>query len=368
MTKIPFLIPDMPSSEELLPWLKQIDNNHWYTNFGPLNQLFSDTLLTHFPSATQQYITTVANATLGLELTLQALHLPLQAKVLIPAFTFVATATAIVRAGYTPVIADIDEHNWLLTPEIAKEALQHHQDIAAVMPVASLGCPQNTAQWDIFTEETGIPVIIDAAGAFGNQKAGRKTTLVFSLHATKSLGAGEGGFIISPDAALINQVRISSNFGMGSDRLIEESGTNGKLSEYHAAVGLAALARWPERKILREGLLKNYRAALTQALPHLGFQRSHEDFVHTLFVTRLPHDIALNQVTDALAQSGIASWRWYYPPIHQHPAFSHFPQAGSLERINLIAPSLLGLPFHCRLTPTDIQYITQHLQIALEEA
>lgn len=366
--KIPLLVPDMPTTAEILPWLKQMDENRWYTNFGPLNQLFSEQLLAHFKPVCPHYITTINNATIGLELSLQALGLPLKSAVLVPAFTFVATATAVVRAGLTPIIADIDPNSWLLTPEIALEAARHYK-FAAVMPVSSLGCPQDVLAWDAFTKATGIPVIIDAAGAFGNQKTGTKTTLVFSLHATKALGVGEGGFIISPDHDLIKRIRVLSNFGMGAlpeqPRMVQEAGTNGKLSEYHAGVGLAALARWPEREHARLTLFKSYRQALLSELPDIQFQAGCEQFIHTILAVRLPPDLNIAHLCADLAGEGIATIRWYYPPIHQHQAFAHFPHAGALNHINEIAPSILGLPFHLHLSANDINVIVHTLKHAV---
>ena len=118
-----------------------------------------------------------------------------RARVLIPAITFVATAAAVVRAGYEPVLSDVDERTWLLTPEIARRAIAKIP-VDAVMPVSTYGCLQDTGAWDDFSRATGVPVVIDAAGAFGNQQAGERSTLVFSLHATKVLSGAEGGFEI----------------------------------------------------------------------------------------------------------------------------------------------------------------------------
>ena len=136
LARIPLLVPDMPSADELLPYLRRIDGTRWYSNFGPLTRELESALGSIFTehNARPVTLTTVSTATAGLELTLIALDLPPGARVLVPALTFVASATAIVRAGHPPVIADVDAHSWLLTPAIAREAARS-VELAAVMPV-----------------------------------------------------------------------------------------------------------------------------------------------------------------------------------------------------------------------------------------
>ncbi|MEG0786980.1 MAG: DegT/DnrJ/EryC1/StrS family aminotransferase, partial [Comamonas sp.] len=120
---IPLLVPDMPSPQELLPWLERMHKARQYSNFGPLVQELEAEFSMRLDVEKEQLVT-VANATLGLELVLQALDLPTDSRVLLPAFTFVATATAVIRAGHQPVLADVDASTWMLTPEIARAACE----------------------------------------------------------------------------------------------------------------------------------------------------------------------------------------------------------------------------------------------------
>lgn len=238
---IPLLIPDLPSAEQLLPWLQRIDNAKWYTNFGPLVQEFESKLVKLLSPKKTIYLTTTSSGTTALELALLALNIPKNHDALVPAFTFPATATAIKRVGLNPIFTDIDPHTWLLTPDIARQVLKKIS-FDVVVPVATFGCPQPTESWDKFSEETGIPVLIDAAAAFGNQTIGQRCIITFSFHATKPFGIGEGGLVIANSAEFIHQVKKLSNFGFESGK-ISKCGSNAKLSEYHAAVGLAQLER-----------------------------------------------------------------------------------------------------------------------------
>jgi dTDP-4-amino-4,6-dideoxygalactose transaminase len=169
---------------------------------------------------------------------------------------------AIIRAGLTPIFTDICIHQWVLTPEIVLKACEKLV-IHAVLPVAAFGRPLEVERWDEFTKQTGIPVIIDAASAFGNQRVGATTSVVFSFHATKPLAIGEGGAVASADPRFIEDIRRRSNFGFDSGSVIK-AGTNAKLSEFHAVVGLAALRRWPENVRRRRELAAYYQQTLKE--------------------------------------------------------------------------------------------------------
>jgi dTDP-4-amino-4,6-dideoxygalactose transaminase len=288
--------------------------------------------------------------------------------ILVPALTFVATGTAILRAGHRPLLADVDPHHWTLTPAVARAAAQCHR-IDCVIPVTALGCPVDAAQWDAFSAETGIPVIVDAAGAFGNQAAGRRIAVAFSLHATKTMGMGEGGFAVSGDSGWIERVRCLSNFGIDpSDFKVHQPGTNAKLSEYHAAVGIAALARWPQRAALRRSLAAEYRQRLETHCGGIEFQELPRHSVYAAFCVLLPAAADPSLVASRLAADGIETRRWYYPPLHRHPAFAEAIVADKLEATGSISSRLLGLPFHLELDSAKVTRVAHTLARILGDA
>lgn len=369
--RIPLLIPDMPDADRLLPWLRRIDAARWYSNFGPLNREFEAALEAGFGGARSQAACTVANCTLGLELALTALGLPRGSRVLVPAFTFIATASAVLRAGLVPVLADIDAASWLLTPEFARRALASTK-VSCVMPVATFGAPQDASAWDKFSAETGVPVLIDAAGAFGNQQGGELVKVVFSLHATKSLGAGEGGFVIARDHAWVSRFRQMTNFGIslppdnawtpGSATL---PGSNAKLSEYHAAVGLAALQLWHERRVRRQQLSAAFLRMLADACPAVMPQQRPADGAYTIMAVALPDGADGDRVGASLAGSGIETRLWYYPLLVDQPAFSGIDAAMPLVNSRRLAGRVLGLPFHPGLSEGQLQRVSSALAAAL---
>jgi len=365
MKKITLLVPRMPVAAQLAPYLEQIDRNKYYTNFGPLNRQLEDRVKTEVcsGSASDSFVTTVSNCTVGLELALQASGLNPGARVLLPTLTFVATATAIIRVGMVPVFADVDPASWALTPEIAA---RHMDNVDAVMPVSTFGYAHDTAAWDALAVATGKPVIIDAAGAYGNQAAGRQVDVVFSFHATKSFGAGEGGAVVSPSAERIARIRRLANFGIDTSiGQIVEVGTNGKMSEYHCAVGLAMYDMWDEIKSARRSLANRYAIALTDRCPQLVFQHKSEEGVYPLLPVLLPKPFLATEVAAQLLEQGVETRLWYCPPLHTHPATKGYACAGDMEVANDIGQRILGLPFHLDLTEGDVNFVVNALTKAL---
>ena len=184
----------------------------------------------------------------GLTLTLMAQAAPPGSLCVMPAWTFIASANAAVLAGLTPYFVDVDPLSWALDPTaIEHEIVRAPGRVGAVMLVIPFGRPIDVQAWDDFILQTGLPVVIDAAAAFDSLQIGIAPAVV-SLHATKVLGVGEGAFIASRDSAIIRAVRQRSNFGFTAGRHAEVTAFNAKLSEYHAAVGLAALDAWTEAR------------------------------------------------------------------------------------------------------------------------
>lgn len=346
----------MPNADNLIPWLREIDKNKKYTNFGPLNRILEERLVKTFNHSNGPYLSTIANCTLGLELSIKALKLPPKSKILIPALTFAATGTAITRSGHTPIFSEVDIASWILTPSIALRTLKHY-DFQAVIPVSTFGYSQDVLEWDIFTSQTGLPVLIDAAGAYGNQTIGQTTNAVFSMHTTKSLGAGEGGFVVSKSKAFIDSIRNLSNFGIDSAQsmgYISEEGTNAKLSEYHAAVALASLDNWERKTELNKKNYAVYRELLASN-PNYIFQDEKLGMIHTLLPLRIINK-SIESLISQLESIGIESRRWYYPLLNKYTCFRGF-ESTSLHNAELISSELIGLPFYSTLTTENIKEI-----------
>ncbi|WP_454707927.1 DegT/DnrJ/EryC1/StrS family aminotransferase [Delftia acidovorans] len=361
---VPLLVPDMPSPQTLLPWLERMHSARHYSNFGPLVRELESEFARRFTMPVDS-LTTVSNATLGLELVLQALELAPKSRVLLPAFTFVATATAVIRAGHVPVLADVDPESWLLTPDIARAASADTR-VDAVLPVATFGMPHDMQAWQRFEESTGLPVVIDAAAAYGSQWLQKaQGTLVFSLHTTKSLPAGEGGLVISTRPGLAARVRQMSNFGINLDPAVDlpigtlaSIGSNAKMSEYHAAIGLASLQVWEahaqQRRLLHEQLVREVGRIGQHAGLGMTFQSSSSCgaplIAPALLCARLPSLPARMKLELVCRERQITTRRWYQPLLQDMPALRPHCEILPTPEAEDLSHTLLGLPFFLNMT------------------
>lgn len=355
-TSIKLLIPDLPDADAVLPFLRRIDAARWYSNGGPLVRELEAILAQHLRCE----LVSACSGTAALELAIAAHALAPGAQVLLPSFTFPATAAAIMRNGLAPLFGDVDAACWHLTPAIARAVAAEHE-VALVIPVATFGYPVDVQAWDAFSADTGIPVLVDAASAFGPQRIGKRTAVVFSMHATKPFGIGEGGLFACADPAMADAVRRLANFGFHNAQAMHP-GTNGKMSEYAAAVALAQWQRWPALQERRQALWTRYRRVLGARQPML--QEGHG--VPANVVLQLP--VPAETVARHMALTGIEARRWYCPPLHQHAAYAHCARAHAMPVTDRLATQTLGLPWHTQLADGDLTRIGHELASCLDPA
>jgi dTDP-4-amino-4,6-dideoxygalactose transaminase len=359
--RIPVARPKLAALEAALPYLREIDDGRTYSNYGPLNARFEARLAERL-GLPAGCVVTCNNATTGLTLALQAAAARGGRYCLMPAWTFAATAHAAIAAGLTPFLADVDPLTGALTPQIAKAALREAPGaVAAVLPVAPFGRPLDPEAWDLFEEISGVPVVIDAAAGFDAAKPGFAASVV-SLHATKALGIGEGGFIASCDLEFIADMRRRSNFGFNGSRDAELSGCNGKLSEYGAAFGHAALDTWTVQRLQLQAVLAYYRAALA-GLPVRIAGGLGETWVCSTFNIEAPEP-AILAIEQALAEVGVATRRWWGRGLHGHQAFADLPRT-ALPMTERLAAETLGLPCWPGLETAAIDEIAAIVRDAL---
>ncbi len=354
---IPVARPRLPNVSRILPYLQEIDSNAWYANHGPLWLRFHTRLAQHWGLRTGE-LALACNATAALTLALQASGVEPGRECLLPSWTFVATAGAIRQAGLVPYFVDVQPGTWAPDPA-AIQALALRRKVGAIVVVSPFGAPLDMAAWDAVAEATGVPVIIDAAAAFdtmrrdGPMPLGRCAAVV-SMHATKVFGVGEGGALLSRDAAMVERFRRLTNFGFLGNRESVLPGTNAKISEYAAAIGLAALDGWHETRAKWAGVTRAYLRRLRSVpdvwpMPGLGL-----DWVSSTLNILWPSD-RLDQVT-ALAEQGIGTLRWWGPGCHGQPGFSQF-EAEPLPVTEDLGRRSVGLPFWQDMTPTQIEAV-----------
>jgi dTDP-4-amino-4,6-dideoxygalactose transaminase len=336
---LPVAKPRLPLAHEILPYLRRIDQSRWYSNSGPLIQEFESRLATH---AGKGAVATVANATIGLTLALLTYDLPPGSLCMVPAWTFAATGHAIQLAGLVPWIVDVDAASWALEPVAAKKLLREAPGlVSAVIPVSPFGQPIDFAGWSSFHDATGLAVVIDAAATFDTIRA-QSVPAVVSLHATKVLGVGEGGFVVGTDAAFIQELQKRANFGFWGSREATVRSLNGKMSEYAAVVGLAALDTWDKTRADFVRVAAAYRETLA-GQPKVTLQEGFgERWVSSTLMVSVAEPGA-GELARVLSTKGIATRRWWGGGLHRHAAFAKCPRHRTANTESL-AESVLGLP------------------------
>lgn len=366
------LRPRLPSADELLPYLRRIDASRMYSNFGPLVLEFEGRLAEHLGMAAGGVVSssTGTSGMVGAVLASAGRARRDRPLALMPAYTFVATAVAAQECGYSPYLTDVDAETWLIDP---KRLINHPEldRVGVVMPVSTFGRPVPQAPWQEFKERTGIPVIIDGAASFETVAAdpGRYLggiPVVLSLHATKSLATGEGGCVVTSDIGLATLVGQALNFGFHFTRDSCAASTNGKMSEYHAAVGLADLAGWESKRADFLRVIACYRQHLERV--GLGARLvAAPDVCSNYILFRCTDAAESSRVQDVLREHRAEFRLWYGLGLHHQPYFADC-SADQLWATDELAPCLLGLPMATDLPEASVRRIVTALAIATAAA
>ncbi len=358
--RIPVHRPKLPALPAISPYIRRIDAARWYSNNGPLAKELEARLAAKagLPAAN---VLVTSSCTSAIAACLRVLA-PGGGQCLMPSFTFPATAGAAVQAGLLPAFADVDMACWQLTPDLADQAIADVGDrVAAVVAVSPFGAPLDIPGWAGFAAERKLPVVIDAAAAADavlSRRMAPEVPVCISRHATKILGCGEGGAIFLPDGAPVRDIRAAVNFGFAGERSARVPGFNGKMSEYHAAIGHAALDEWAMTRAAFTGRASIWRGAMASA--GLGALRLQEGFGLTWISTGLVVDLGVpraREIAQSFDRRGIETRRWWEDGCHRQPAYADAPRA-SLDVTERLAARLLGLPFYIDMDPAAIERVT----------
>ena len=360
--RVPIARPRLPTRAAIAPYLDRIDDARWYTNHGPLVRELEARLAARLGGDAS--VVTLANGTVALTLALRAAGAKPGTLCLMPAWTFVASAHAAFDAGLTPYFVDVDPATWMLDPGAVCAAIAAAPaPVGAIMPVAAFGHVPDLGLWRQMADGTGLPVIVDCAAAFDGL-ASAPVPVTVSLHATKTVAAGEGGYVASQDAAFIERVRAISAFGFRGERIATCAAVNAKLSEYAAAVALASLDAWPADRARFALTAQRLRAGLALT-PEIGFQNGWgARWISSVCVVSTP-DWAAPAISEALRAAGVETRDWWGAGCHRQPAFARCPSA-PLPVTDRLAASTLGLPYFIDLEEGDSRQVVEAVVEALK--
>lgn len=355
--RYPFLKPSVPDLEEILPDLKEIYRNRWFSNMGPFERLLTAKIGECLDGTG---VAVVSNCTAGLMLGLRASVNGKRREVLVPSYTFVATVSAIDWAGLMPLFADVDASSWQMDPSHEKDILKRKDKIGVILLCNTFGSPSDVEAWQEIARRLDVPLLIDSAAGFGGQygdgtRQGTKGTAeFFSVHATKPFAVGEGGIVASQDAALIARIEDMKNFGLNRERISQFTGLNAKMTEFQAVIGLHSLRQLPSSVERRRAAAACYR----HCLRGFAFQDKGELSTYPFFPALSPIGKDRDQVIRHAAARGVQLRDYYAKPVHAQPFGRRFPKLNGLPVTNRLARRAVCLPMYDDMGEDDIKVIS----------
>ena len=352
--------PNLPPLDAVVAGLAEIWANRQLTNRGPMLLKFEARLAQLFDLP---HISVMTNGALALELGCQALGL--RGEVITTPFTFAASVNSLVRSGLTPVFADIEPDHLTLDPARVEAAITPRT--CAIMGVHVFGHPCRVAELQAVATRHGVSLIYDAAHAFGvtidGVPVGHFGDLsMFSFHATKPFHALEGGGLAYRRPELRAALERLANHGLQPDGDVPEAGTNAKMTEVQALIGLLMLDRMPGIRARGKAIASAYRARLAElpgidclSVPAAGVVVNHA-FAPVL-IDPARAGIDRDGLHAALGRMNVMTRKYFYPAASEMAAFRDVRAADPLTVSRDAAARVLALPIYADLDLDDVHRI-----------
>ena len=348
---IPLFVPKLPSTDELLPFFREIEKRRTYSNFGPMVNFLHSKLAEYFAVEPDQ-VTSLANATLALEGAMQTSSM-VTSSWLSPSWTFAATNLALERNKMSYKFEDVDGDWRILTSDTT----------SALIDVCPFGDGLNLTRFN----DSNRTILVDAAASFpalkncGEALINNKgpVGIVVSFHPTKVLPGAEGGVFISNDKEWVAQVMAWSKFGMNpGSRTAMNIGTNAKMNEYQAAIILASIKKY--ETLEEEWLLIHKRAREVceelRIATHPGMRKGH---LSSYWIIESSQGF-IDMIESKSSANHFQTRRWWEYGCHKMPMFQRVP-FNSLINTERIAKCTIGLPFHLHMKEKDFETIYNFL-------
>lgn len=361
--------PNIGDRNALLARINDLLDCRWLTNNGPFVQEFEYRLADLLGV---KHCIAMCNATVALEIAARALGL--HGEVIVPSFTFIATAHALQWQEITPVFCDIDSATHNLDP--CKVEAMITPLTTGIIGVHVWGRPCAVEALQDIAYRHGLKLMFDAAHAFGCSHKGQMIgnfgqAEVFSFHATKFLNTFEGGAVATNDDDLAAKIRLMKNFGFGGYDNVIYVGTNGKMSEVSAAMGLTGLESLEEFIDVNHRNYNAYRALLQgipgiQVITYDETERCNYQYI-IVEVDEGTAGISRDDLVRILQAENVLARRYFYPGCHQmEPYRSHFPHAGLLlPETERLTQRVMSLPTGTALGIKEIEIICNIIRISV---
>lgn len=359
---LPLARPSLPDIDPVVARLREVLSSGVLTN-GPTVRSLEERAAEHLGV---RCTVAVSSCTAGLMLVLRASDL--SGDVVLPSFTFQATAHAVSWNGLRPAFADIDLETLTLSPEGALRAAGART--SAILATHTYGTPCDVRALEAAARDGGVRLFFDAAHAFGSWSGGTPIggfgdAEVFSLTPTKPLVAGEGGIVATNDGELAQRVRRLRDYGKEDDYDVRIIGLNARMSELHAVVALASLDGLEDRIVRRNDLAARYHQVLGEvpgiAFPSVrtGDRSTYKDL--TVLVDPGEFGMDASTLSRSLTAEGVETRRYYAPPVHRTTAYRALADGVRLPITDRAAAQALTLPLWVGMTDAQVERVAETL-------
>lgn len=362
--------PNVGNRDEFERRVRDILDRRWLTNDGPYVQEFEKRIA---DLTGAKHCIAMCNATIALEIAIRALGM--SGEVIVPSFTFIASAHALQWQGITPVFCDVDPRTHTLDPNKVEGLITPRT--TGIMGVHVWGRPCAIEALAEISERRGLKLLYDSAHAFGCSYKGKMIggfgdAEVFSFHATKFFNTLEGGAVVVNNDELAAQIRLMKNFGFAGYDEVIYIGTNGKMSEVSAAMGLTNLENLDEFVGVNQRNYLEYREQLAGLAGVKQVTYSEEETCNYQYIVLEIDEsqtiVSRDQLMKVLAAENVLARRYFYPGCHRmEPYRSNFPSAYlSLTETERLAARVLVLPTGTAVNSPEVSTICRIIKCTVE--
>jgi dTDP-4-amino-4,6-dideoxygalactose transaminase len=362
--------PNIGDRENFLARVNQILDNQWLTNNGPMMLEFEQRIAAKLGV---KHCVAMCNGTIALEIAIRALGL--EGEVIVPSWTFVATAHALYWQGITPIFADIDPATHNLDPEAVRRMITPRT--TGIIGVHLWGRSAPVEALQAIADEHDLQLMFDAAHAFGSTHRGQPigrfgACEVFSFHATKSFNTFEGGAVTTNDDELAQAMRLMRNFGFAGYDNVIHPGTNGKMIEICAAMGLTNLDAHAHVVDINRHNHQAYTAALADipGISILAYDPGERNSYHYVVMEvggECP--VTRDEIIAVLHAENILARKYFWPGAHHmKPYRDLYPHARLMvPKTERLAESIVVLPSGTSLPEGAINCIADIIRTRIKE-
>ena len=349
----------LPNKDKYKKYIDEIYTNGWVTNNGPLVKLLEKRLAEYLGV---KNMVLVSNGTVALEIAYRVLGI--KGDVITTPFSFVATTSSLVTNGLSPIFSDIDAKTLNLEANNIENRIT--KNTSAIVPVHVFGNGCEVEKIDAIAKKNDLKVIYDAAHAFGVEYKGESILnygdiSTLSFHATKLFHSIEGGALIINDDNLVKKARYLINFGIKNEESIPELGTNAKMNEFEAAMGLCMLDEIEIVTTARKKVFELYERELLGKV-QLQEMNEHVTLNHSYFPIVLESEIQLLKVQKALNEHDVYPRRYFYPSLD---TLCYIKPKQFMSNSRDISPKILCLPIYPNLDLSDVKIICDIIKKSL---